>query len=594
MGCLFILSVFSGNARGQGIPSGPAKKATRYTVRLETVNHGKALILTNAGKTVIGKPTVRPAALLPSIINFPALNNPQLDANNDFDPNATSTNNQTPITYTSSNPAVATIAANGLIHVLGPGITNITASQSGNANYAAADPVTEELIVYEGQDITFAAITAKSDCGPDFSVTASSDNPDIPLSYGSSNTTVATVSAQGVIQIKGPGTTIITVSQAGQGLYILPAAPQQQVLTVNAPLIPVVSVAPNVQSICTGGSVTFTATISGAGPNPTYQWQLIGLNAGANSPVFTTVIASSTDIVQCTVTADDYCMESTTSNQVQGIIVQLYITPSIIINSTLSVGICSGTTITFTAIPSNAGQNPTYQWQVNGNEEGTNSPVFTGNNFATGDAVTCVLTNNAGGCLTATTAISNSIPVSFIAPQSPAPAVTVTASANNVMIGTLITFTATPQNTGIVNSYQWQINGKNTGPDGAIFTTASLSNGDTVTCTLALDTGCTVSVTSLPVIVTIVPPPIGNIPNAFTPNGDGINDIWNIPNLVYYPKCTVNIYTRWGRMIFQSRGYSNPWDGNYSGKQLPGGAYYYLISLDNKSKPLSGYVLLLR
>ncbi|WP_426671485.1 gliding motility-associated C-terminal domain-containing protein [Mucilaginibacter sp. McL0603] len=84
------------------------------------------------------------------------------------------------------------------------------------------------------------------------------------------------------------------------------------------------------------------------------------------------------------------------------------------------------------------------------------------------------------------------------------------------------------------------------------------------------------------------------IPNAFTPNGDGYNDLWNIPALAGYPQCMVSIYNRYGGLIYQSRGYPSAWDGIYNGSQLPTGTYYYIIDLKNGTKPLSGYVALIR
>ena len=97
------------------------------------------------------------------------------------------------------------------------------------------------------------------------------------------------------------------------------------------------------------------------------------------------------------------------------------------------------------------------------------------------------------------------------------------------------------------------------------------------------------------IIVTesIVGGPI-TIPNAFTPNGDGINDVWNIKSLIDYPSCLVSIFTRYGSMIYQSRGYAKPWDGVYNGSVLPTGTYYYIIDLQNGQPPLSGYVALIR
>lgn len=94
-------------------------------------------------------------------------------------------------------------------------------------------------------------------------------------------------------------------------------------------------------------------------------------------------------------------------------------------------------------------------------------------------------------------------------------------------------------------------------------------------------------------ILTITPGTV-QIPNAFTPNGDGINDIWNIKDLVDYPACTVSIYTRYGSLIYESKGYSKPWDGTYNGSPAPSGTYYYIINLQNGIKPLSGYVSIIR
>lgn len=85
----------------------------------------------------------------------------------------------------------------------------------------------------------------------------------------------------------------------------------------------------------------------------------------------------------------------------------------------------------------------------------------------------------------------------------------------------------------------------------------------------------------------------GNIPNTFTPNGDGINDYWNIPGLDTYPNAKVNIFNRYGIPVFQSIGYAKPFDGTSNGKPLPVGVYYYIITL-KKGDALSGNVTIIR
>ena len=85
-----------------------------------------------------------------------------------------------------------------------------------------------------------------------------------------------------------------------------------------------------------------------------------------------------------------------------------------------------------------------------------------------------------------------------------------------------------------------------------------------------------------------------SIPNTFTPNGDGINDTWEIKYLDYYPKSTVNIFDRWGQKVFSSIGYPIPWDGTYKGTVLPSGTYYYIIDPKNGQAVFSGWLAIIR
>jgi len=84
------------------------------------------------------------------------------------------------------------------------------------------------------------------------------------------------------------------------------------------------------------------------------------------------------------------------------------------------------------------------------------------------------------------------------------------------------------------------------------------------------------------------------VPNAFTPNGDGINDFWEIQHLDSYPNCTVQIFNRYGEKLYYSVGYPIPWDGKYKGSNLPSGTYYYIIDPKNGRKPVSGFVAIIR
>jgi gliding motility-associated-like protein len=67
------------------------------------------------------------------------------------------------------------------------------------------------------------------------------------------------------------------------------------------------------------------------------------------------------------------------------------------------------------------------------------------------------------------------------------------------------------------------------------------------------------------------------VPNAFTPNNDGLHDVWRIPALAGYPNSTVTIYNRYSQKIYEAKGNGRPWDGTYKGAAQPIGAYVYII-----------------
>lgn len=86
------------------------------------------------------------------------------------------------------------------------------------------------------------------------------------------------------------------------------------------------------------------------------------------------------------------------------------------------------------------------------------------------------------------------------------------------------------------------------------------------------------------------------VPNAFSPNGDGVNDTWNIMYLESYANATVTVFNRYGNILYYSaKGYSQAWTGQSNGSDLPQGTYYYIIDPKTKGRSLiSGSVTLIR
>jgi gliding motility-associated-like protein len=84
-------------------------------------------------------------------------------------------------------------------------------------------------------------------------------------------------------------------------------------------------------------------------------------------------------------------------------------------------------------------------------------------------------------------------------------------------------------------------------------------------------------------------------PDGISPNGDGINDTWIIDNIQLFEDAIVEVYNRWGQMLFQSApGYPVPWDGRFKGEDLPVGTYYYVIYSDNFADPFTGPITIIR
>jgi len=98
-----------------------------------------------------------------------------------------------------------------------------------------------------------------------------------------------------------------------------------------------------------------------------------------------------------------------------------------------------------------------------------------------------------------------------------------------------------------------------------------------VTTTYTLSAGVGGCASSDQVTVTVLPPI--RIPNAFTPNGDGRDDTWQIEFIEQFPDNTVSVFNRWGNRIFSAEHYSraNEWRGDINGQPAPVGTYYYVV-----------------
>jgi gliding motility-associated-like protein len=89
------------------------------------------------------------------------------------------------------------------------------------------------------------------------------------------------------------------------------------------------------------------------------------------------------------------------------------------------------------------------------------------------------------------------------------------------------------------------------------------------------------------------------VPDAFSPNGDDINDTFEVQNIEFYQQVTLHVYNRWGNLVYKSNHYKNDWDGTSNvsmaiGSKLPDGTYYYLLQIKDTGKIYKGSVFIKR
>ncbi|MCX6302522.1 MAG: hypothetical protein NTW82_10090, partial [Bacteroidia bacterium] len=168
---------------------------------------------------------------------------------------------------------------------------------------------------------------------------------------------------------------------------------------------------------------------------------------------------------------------------------QVTVNPILDVSVLISAGanpVCAGTSVTFTASPTNGGT-PTYQWYKNGT-----TPIGTGSSLdyepADGDKITVVMTSSETTCTTGNPATSNEV-IMIVNPLLPV-SVSITASNNNICTGTAITFTATPVYGGGTPLYQWYESTTPVGTNSPTYT-YDPDNGDEITVRLTSSETCT-------------------------------------------------------------------------------------------------------
>ena len=260
------------------------------------------------------------------------------------------------------------------------------------------------------------------------------------------------------------------------------------------PLIASVTIEANpTGAICEGTQVTFTATPTNGGSNPTYQWKINGDNVGTNSTTYQSSTLADGDKLTCVLTSNRPCVEDITveSNEIT-MTVDEKVQPSFNFGKTLDY--CVGEANPET-LPTTSNNNITGHWE---RPLGTTvTTIQTATQTTTPDIYTFI--PNANQCVSST---NTTLEVTIDDNVTPSVAIE-TDTEHTICTGTTVTFTATPTNGGDNPAYQWKVNGGNVGTNSDTYSSSTLANGAIVTCVMTSDHPCALPTTATSNSITI-------------------------------------------------------------------------------------------
>jgi len=309
--------------------------------------------------------------------------------------------------------------------------------------------------------------------------------------------------------------------------------------------------------LCVGNTLNLTST-SGT----SYKWTgPNGFTSTLQNPSITNITAAAAGVYTATVTTGNCNSTATTT-------VNVYAQP--VADAGADVTICSGESTTL-----NASGGLTYSWSPT---TGLSDPTIADPIASPTDTTAYVVTvSNSNACTSKDTVIVN-------VQQKPK----ANAGPDKVMTqGQSVTLNGKASGSNV--SYYWTPN-EYLSSNTVLNPVATPPDDITYTLHVTSNVGCGTEATD-DVFVRVYKKI--TIPNTFTPNGDGINDTWDITALSTYPTATTQVFNRYGTEIFKSIGYSTPWDGRFNGQNIPMGTYYYKIDLKN-GNIFSGWLLVVR
>jgi gliding motility-associated-like protein len=482
---------------------------------------------------------------------------------------------QTPTSCNTVCDATATAAGAGGVAPYTYSWNTIPAQLTQNASSLCAGTYIVTVMDNSGCSDTASVIISE----PTLVVTAPISN----ITICNSGTAVLTASASGGngapysyawTPVGTPSGSPITVSPAATTVYTVnasdangcPAAPVNVTVTVNPPLS---VVAAGTASVCPGSSATISAAAANGNGGPyTYSWMPGSLSGSSVSvtPGTTTTY---------TVTANDGCSPAVTDV----VTITVLPVPVVVISSNVTSG-CAPLCVNFSDLSTVAGGDTVNVWSWSFSDGGSaniENPTHCFANAGNYD-VSLTVTSSAGGC---SSSLTNTAMISVY----PIPTADFTAPLSTSILNPTVPFT---DNSLGANTWDWDFNDPlNPGNDSSNAQNPTYTFSDVGTyCVDLIVTSVNGCQDNTTLCVVIDPEFTFFIPNAFSPNGDGVND-------EFYGKgdfinsFEMYIYDRWGNMIFFSDDINKHWDGtaNHGAEIAQQDTYVYVVKLtDNKDK----------
>jgi len=260
-------------------------------------------------------------------------------------------------------------------------------------------------------------------------------------------------------------------------------------------------------TVCQGTAIVFTAHPTNGGSSPNYNFFLNGSSVQNSSSATYQNTLNNNDSVKVVMTSNSICASpaTATSNSITVTVTNTLFVPSVTLTPSQN-NICSGAPVTFTAVPTNGGSAPVYNFYVNGTSvQNDTASTYSNSSLNNADSVWVVMTSNAA-CVSPTTASSSK--VYMVITPTVTPSVSISSSQNGVCPGTQIDFTAQPENGGNAPNYNFYVNGSSVqNGNSTTYSNSNLNNHDSVWVVITSDAACvtTTTATSNKVHIVITP-----------------------------------------------------------------------------------------